>query len=104
MPGQPVPVPHHSFREHFPNIQPEPPLVQLEAIPCSPITSYMGEEEVVESDNICPEPSLFLEETIPVPSAFPHKTYAPVLSPALLLFSGHIPGLQCLHCTEGPKT
>ena len=28
----------------FPNIQPEPFLVQLEAIPSSPIISYMGEE------------------------------------------------------------
>ena len=32
-PGQPVPVPDHSSGEEiFPNIQPEPPVVQLEAI------------------------------------------------------------------------
>ena len=33
-----------SLEEVFPYIQPEPPLVQLEAIPSSPIASYMGEE------------------------------------------------------------
>ena len=33
LPGQPVPVPHHSFREEiFPNIQSKPLLVQPEAI------------------------------------------------------------------------
>ena len=37
LPGQPIPVPNHSFREVFLNIQPESPLVQLEAIP----TQYM---------------------------------------------------------------
>jgi len=38
-------VPDHPFREvGFPNVQPEPPLAQLEAIPSSPITSYTREE------------------------------------------------------------
>ena len=37
-PGQPVPVPDHCFGEVFPNIQPEPPLMQFEAIPSSSIT------------------------------------------------------------------
>ena len=38
-------MPDHPFREVvFPNVQPEPSLVQLEAIPSSPITSYMREE------------------------------------------------------------
>jgi len=33
LPGQPVPMPDHSFsREIFPNIQSKPPLMQLEAI------------------------------------------------------------------------
>jgi len=33
-----VPVHHHSFREEIsPNIQPEPPLVQLKAITSQPI-------------------------------------------------------------------
>ena len=42
--GQPIPVPDHPFREVvFPNVQPEPSLAQLEAIPSSPITSHMRE-------------------------------------------------------------
>ena len=45
LPGQPVPVPDHTFRgEIFPNIQPESPLIQLEVIPSSLITGYTGEE------------------------------------------------------------
>jgi len=41
-PGQP----DHSFGEEiFPNIQPESPLVQLNAIPSSHITSYLQEEQ-----------------------------------------------------------
>ena len=45
LPGQPVPAPDHSVgEEEFPNIQPESPLVQLEAIPSHPIDSYVGEE------------------------------------------------------------
>ena len=44
LPGQPVPVPDQSIRELFPNIHPESPLAQLEAIPSSPITSYVREE------------------------------------------------------------
>jgi len=38
-------VPDHPFREVvFPNIQPEPSLVQLEAIPSSPVTGYTREK------------------------------------------------------------
>ena len=44
LPGQPIPVPDLSLDEVFPNVQPESPLAQLEAIPSSPITSYMREE------------------------------------------------------------
>jgi len=40
-----IPVPDHSFGEEiFPNIQPEPLLVQLDATPSRPVTSYLGEE------------------------------------------------------------
>jgi len=43
--GSPIPVPDHPFREVvFPNVQPEPSLAQLEAIPSSPITGYTREE------------------------------------------------------------
>jgi len=63
-------VPDHSLGEVFPNIQPEPPVAQLEAVPSSPITSYMGEEAdpcftttslqvVVERGKVTPEPPLF---------------------------------------------
>jgi len=67
LPGQPIPVPDHPFREVvFPNVQPESPLVQLEAIPSSPITSHTREEAdpqltttslqvVIESNNVSPE-------------------------------------------------
>jgi len=45
LPGQPVPMPDCSFWEEMsPNFQPEAPLVQLEAIPSCPITSYLWEE------------------------------------------------------------
>ena len=38
-------MPHHSFGEEiFPNIQTEPSLAQLEAIPSDSISSYEGEE------------------------------------------------------------
>ena len=65
--GQPIPVPDRPFREVvFPNVQPEPSLAQLEAIPSSPITSHTREEAnpqltttslqvVIESNNVSPE-------------------------------------------------
>jgi len=56
--------------EFFPNIQPKPPLVQLEAISSHFITCYLGEETdshlattsfqaVVESDKVSPQPLFF---------------------------------------------
>ncbi|KAK4810721.1 hypothetical protein QYF61_007695 [Mycteria americana] len=69
-PGQPVPMLDNPFSEEkFPNIQSQPPLVQLEAISSCPITCYLGEETnthlattsfqvVVESNKVSPEPSL----------------------------------------------
>ena len=68
--GKPIPVADHPFREvGFPNIQPEPSLEQLEAIPSSPITSHTREEAdlqltttslqvVIESNKVSPEPPL----------------------------------------------
>jgi len=42
-PGQPGPRPDHSCRkEIFPNIQPEPSLMQLEAIASRPVAGYWG--------------------------------------------------------------
>ena len=57
----------------FPTIQPEPPLVLLEAIISIPIVKYMGEQAnphlttasfqaVVESDNVSTEPPLLQTE------------------------------------------
>ena len=37
-PGEPVPVLNHPLGEEpFPNIQPEPPLMQLHAVPLGPV-------------------------------------------------------------------
>ena len=45
LPGQHVPIPHHSFwGEIFPNIQPEPLLEQLKTITSCPLSSHLGEE------------------------------------------------------------
>ena len=44
LPWQPVPMPDHSFsKEILPNIQSEPPLMQLEAVASRPIAGYLGE-------------------------------------------------------------
>ena len=63
-------MPDHPFREVvFPNVQPEPSLAQLEAIPSSPITSYTREKAdpqlsttslqvVIGSNTVSPEPPL----------------------------------------------
>ncbi len=60
-------IPHYSFKEEiFPNIQPEPPLVQLKASISHAVTSYLREvadphlatssfQRVVESGNVFPE-------------------------------------------------
>jgi len=69
-PGQPVPMPDHSFsKEIFPNIQSKPLLMQLEAIAPCPVTCYLGEETnsclttasfqaVVKTDTVPPQPPL----------------------------------------------
>ena len=75
LPAQPIPAPDHYFVEDFfPNIQPEPPLEQTEAISSRPIASYTGEEAdlhltttcfqgVIESDEVSPEPPLLFSKT-----------------------------------------
>jgi len=62
-------MPNHSFSEVIlPNIQTDPPLTQLEAIPSSPVISYLKEvanlhlttasfQVVVENDKVSPLPS-----------------------------------------------
>jgi len=66
--GQPGPMLDHSCRKQiFPNIQSEPPLMQLEAVSSHPSAGYLGEEinphlttpscqVVVESDEVSSEP------------------------------------------------
>ena len=77
LPGQPIPMPDHSFREEiFPNIQPEPPLAQLQAIPFRSISTYAGEEadshftsfqRVLESNKVSPEPPRLRTEQSQLP-------------------------------------
>ena len=66
--------PDHSIREVvFPNVQPESLVVQLEAIPSSPVIARMREEDdphlpttslqaVIESNKVSPEPPLLQTE------------------------------------------
>jgi len=100
------------FQISFSYIQPKP---QLEAIPPSPISRYVGGEAnphiatasfqgVVGREKVSHWASSSPGWTISVPSATPHKAWAPDSPPALLPFSGHAPGPQCLSCSEGPKT
>lgn len=62
-------MPDHTFRNIFPNIQPEYPLEQLKATTSCPVTSYTEEEAnlhlatisfqgAAESDEMFPEPAL----------------------------------------------
>ena len=107
---QPIPALDYSFGEEiFPNIQPEPPLTQLEATPSGPIASYTGEEsdphltttsfqEAVESSKVSPKPFLQTKQT----SSLTVTPYT--CAPALLPFYEHTPRPQCLSCNEGPKT
>ena len=45
LPGEPIPVLNNSFwKEVFPDIQPKPPLAQLEAISPRPVTCHQWEE------------------------------------------------------------
>lgn len=45
LPGEPVAVPKHPLGEEpFPDIQPDPPLLKLHAIPLGPITANQREE------------------------------------------------------------
>ena len=71
-----------TFREvAFPTAQSEPPVAQLEAIPSSPVTSYMREEAdpqltatslqvVIESNMVSPEPPLLQTEQSQLPKPF----------------------------------
>ncbi|KAK4812344.1 LOW QUALITY PROTEIN: hypothetical protein QYF61_017121 [Mycteria americana] len=81
--GQPVPMLDNPFsKKIFPNIQSKPFLMQLEAISCRPIASYLGEETetclattsfqvVVESDEVSPEPPFLQAKQPQFPQPLP---------------------------------
>jgi len=57
-------VPDHPFREVvFPDIQPEPSLAQLEAIPSRPVTSYLRYNSTRKVVEIVAFISLFSQES-----------------------------------------
>ena len=98
-PRQPGSRPDHSFSEEvFPNLQSEPPLMQLEAIASRPIAGYWGEETnpclttpscqgVVESEKVSPQPPLLQTEQPQLPQLLlirlvlqtPHQPRCPSL-------------------------
>jgi len=93
-------VPVHSFREAvFPNIQPEPPLEHLEAIPSCLMTIYTREEADPQLTATSLQVVIESNRVIPAPSAVHHEACAPDPSPALLPISEHIPGPQCPSCS-----
>ena len=74
--GEPVPVLHHPLGEEpFPNVQPNPPLAYLPAIPLGSIIGHQGEEisarpssspceEAVDLNEVSPQsPLLQAEQT-----------------------------------------
>ena len=109
-------MPDHSFTEDiFLNIQPESPLPQLEAVPSSPISSYVEEEADVhlatassqvalQCNKVSPEPPLLQTEQSQLPQPLLVKACAPDPSPASLPFSGRSTMPQCLSCSERPET
>jgi len=95
--------------------EPEIPLVQLEAIPSSLITSYTTEEAdpnlsttsfrvVIVINKVSPEPPLLQPEQSQLPQPLLVKACAPDPSPASLPFSGRSTMPQCLSCSERPET
>jgi len=88
--------------------------VQIKAITSHLIASYLGEvvdshlirtsfQVVVEGKKVS-QVSSSPDETIPVPTAAPHKSCAPDPSPALLHLSRCPSGPQYPSCNKGPKT
>ena len=53
--GQPIPVPDHPFREVvFPNVQPEPPLAQLEVLSLHLVLSLVTREKRLTPSSLQP--------------------------------------------------
>ena len=60
-------------------------------------------QRVVECKKVSPEPLLLQPEQSEFPQLFPIDLCSRLLT-VWLPFSGHVPGPQCLSCSEGPKT
>ena len=86
----------------FPKVQPESPLVQLEAIPSSLITSYVGEKAdpyltttslliVVQKYKVSPDPPLLQTKQSQFPQPLPVRLVLQTLL-ASLHVSEHTPG------------
>ena len=107
-----IPMSNHSFCEEIPpDVQPELPLVQLEAVPSCPVPCFPGAEPhplwlpppVRELCRARRFPlSLLCSRLSPFPSSLsPSCCSSPF--PSSVPFSGHAPAPQCLSCPEGPR-
>ena len=103
-----------SFSEDiFPDLQPEPPLTQLEAIASRPIAGYWGAEPnppslpppVRELQRAMRSPLSLLFSSLSSPSSLSRSSWdlfsSP--SPAWLPCSGHAPAPPCPAWSEGPN-
>ncbi|KAM4793343.1 uncharacterized protein ACIQIH_013099 isoform 1-T2 [Cyanocitta cristata] len=92
-PGEPVPVPNHPLSEEpFRNVQPKPPLTQLQTIPSGPVTDHHREEisvcpstsphkEAVDCDEVSPQSPLFqAEQTSSSSYGFPSRPVTILIS------------------------
>lgn len=91
LPRAPVP----EFEEMFPNVQSEPALEQLWAIPTHPISRLQGEKLSTSLPTSLPQramrscsASFSSSQTSPKPLAAPYRTLIPSLAPAWSLTSG----------------
>jgi len=114
LPGQPIPASDRILREVLPNVQPESPLVQLEAMPSSPIASYMGEQAdshptttslhvIVESDKVSSEFPLLQTEQSQFPQQLPTRPVLQTLSQACCSSPDMLQGLNVFLVLRGPK-
>ena len=101
------------LRSCFPNIQHEPPLVQLELIPSHPVTVTWEKRPTSSHHNISeswrewwglPLSLLFSRLSNPSFLSCSPSDLCSRLFTASSPFSGHASGPQCLSYTEGPKT
>lgn len=112
-PGQPIPIPNLSYEEILPNITSKAPLSQLETISLHLITCNPRKEPDVlhtapffQAVIVMRSPLSLLFFWLNSLSSFSHscKPCFLVPSPALLLFSKHVPAAQYPLHNERPKT